>query len=248
MKKICLLLLLLPALMGASPVSYRAVAVREYPHDPTAYTQGLFFKGDTLCESTGQYGESSFRMVDLRSGKPFRKLNFARKYFVEGSVALGGSLFILTWMNRVIFEYEAGSLKYLSTRAYPYEGWGLCTDGSSLVASDGSSKLYFINPSGFKLEKVLEVSLEGRPVRFLNELEWIDGRIWANVYTTDLIVVIDPENGEVEATVDCGGLLPQKLRTSSTDVLNGIAVSDGGAIYLTGKNWPRLYEVELEKL
>ena len=141
------------------------------------------------------------------------------------------------------------SLEYRSTWSYPREGWGLTTDGRSLIASDGSSKLYFMTPD-LKVEKTLTVTLNGRPLRLLNELEWIDGKIWANIYTTDSIAVIDPKTGAVEALIDCSGLLPDKLRTQDTDVLNGIAVLGEGRsqrIFLTGKNWPRLYEVRIVK-
>ncbi len=223
---------------------YNIEVVKEYTHDTGAYTQGLFFHGGQLYESTGQYGESSIRKVDLQTGRVQRKLDFSRKYFAEGSVILGDNLYILTWTNRVAFVYDAATLEYKQSYSYPREGWGLTTDGTQLIASDGSSRIYFLS-ADFKLQKTINVSLNGRPVRYLNELEWIDGRIWANVYTTDLIVIIDPKSGEVEATVNCGGLLPDKLRKPETDVLNGIAVDAEGRIYLTGKNWPRLYEVKL---
>ena len=236
--------LLLPACSTAAKVrEYRVKVVKEYPHDPSAYTQGLFFHGGKLYESTGQYGTSSFRTVDLQTGKSLTSMQFNRTYFVEGSVIFGDDLYILTWMNKVVFKYDPATLTYRSTQGYPREGWGLTTDGKSLIASDGTANLYFMDAS-LKVEKTLPVKLNGRPVRFLNELEWIDGKIWANVYTTDLIVIIDPKSGAVEATVDCSGLLPQSLRDGNTDVLNGIAY-DGKHIYLTGKNWKRLYQIEL---
>ena len=236
--------LLLPACSTAAKVrEYRVKVVKEYPHDPSAYTQGLFFHGGKLYESTGQYGTSSFRTVDLQTGKALTSMQFNRTYFVEGSVIFGDDLYILTWMNKVVFKYDPATLTYRSTQGYPREGWGLTTDGKSLIASDGTANLYFMDAS-LKVEKTLPVKMNGRPVRFLNELEWIDGKIWANVYTTDLIVIIDPKSGAVEATVDCSGLLPQSLRDGNTDVLNGIAY-DGKHIYLTGKNWKRLYQIEL---
>ena len=157
---------------------------------------------------------------------------------------MGDNLYILTWTNKVAFIYDAATLEYKQTYSYPREGWGLTTDGKHLIASDGTSRLFFLSPD-FKLQKSITVKLNGRPVRYLNELEWIDGRIWANVYTTDLIVIINPSSGEVEATVNCGGLLPASMRKPDTDVLNGIAVDADGRIFLTGKNWPRLYEVKL---
>lgn len=223
---------------------YKIEVVKAYPHDTGSYTQGLFWHDGSLYESTGLNSKSTFRKVDLQSGKALTKLPFNRKYFVEGSVILGDKLYILTWTNKVIFIYDATTLEYRSTYSYPREGWGLTTDGKSLISSDGSSRIYFLTPE-LKFERSINVTLNGRAVRYLNELEWIDGRIWANVYTTDTIVIINPDTGIVEATVDCEGLLPERLRTSDTDVLNGIAVDSEGRIFLTGKNWPELYEVKL---
>lgn len=223
---------------------YKIEVVNAYPHDTRSYTQGLFWHDGSLYESTGLNGKSTFRKVDLQSGKALTKLPFNKKYFVEGSVILGDKLYILTWTNKVIFIYDTDTLEYRSTYSYPREGWGLTTDGKSLISSDGSSRIYFLTPE-LKFERSINVTLNGRAVRYLNELEWIDGRIWANVYTSDTIVIINPDTGVVEATVDCEGLLPERLRTPDTDVLNGIAVDSEGRIFLTGKNWPELYEVKL---
>lgn len=231
---------------GAKVRQYRVEVVKEYPHDVKSYTQGLFFEDGQLYESTGQYGQSTFRKVDLKTGEPQRKLDFSRKYFVEGSVMLGNELFVLTWTNRVAFVYDASTLEYKVTYSYPREGWGLTTDGESLIASDGSASLYFMGKD-FKVSRKVTVKMNGQPVRFLNELEYIDGKVWANVYTSDLIVIIDPATGNVEGVVDCTGLLPDKQRTADTDVLNGIAYNPSDRkIYLTGKNWPKLYEVRLK--
>ena len=225
--------------------SYKVEVVREYPHDVTSYTQGLFFHDGQMYESTGVAGESTFRKVDMATGKPLRKLEFADRYFVEGSVVFGDNIYILTWHNNVAFVYDINTLEYRSTWSYPREGWGLTTDGRSLIASDGSSTLYFMTPE-FKMERQVTVKLQGRPMRLLNELEYIDGKIWANVYTSDMILIIDPATGKVEATVDCSGLLPESLRKPDTDVLNGIAYNPAdGKLYLTVKNWPRLYEVKI---
>ena len=169
-----------------------------------------------------------------------------KKYFGEGSVILDGTLYVLTWTNKVAFRYDPATLTYQSTVSYPREGWGLTTDGKQLIASDGSATLYFLDKD-MKVQRRQPVTLNGRPVRNLNEMEWIDGRIWANLYTTDSIVIINPDNGKVEGLIDCKGLLPAKLRTADTDVLNGIAIDSVGHIYLTGKNWPRMYMIELVK-
>jgi len=231
---------------SAQVKEYKLKVVKEYPHDVTAYTQGLFFHDGVLYETTGQFGESSIRTVDLESGVPIENKRLARKYFGEGSVVLGDELYVLTWTNKVAFRYDAATLSYKSTVGYGREGWGLTTNGRELIASDGSAHLYFLD-ADMKLLRRVPVTMNGRPLRLLNELEWVDGKVWANVYTTDMIVIINPRSGKVEASVDCSGLLPEKLRTQDTDVLNGIALDADGKLYLTGKNWPRLYQVELLK-
>ena len=246
---ICICVLCSILSCSAKVERYKIEVVKAYPHDTGSYTQGLFWHDGSLYESTGLNGKSTFRKVDLQSGQALTKLPFNKKYFVEGSVILGDKLYILTWTNKVVFIYDADTLEYRSTYSYPREGWGLTTDGRSLIASDGSSSLYFMN-ADLKVLKTLTVTLNGRPLRLLNELEWIDGKIWANIYTTDSIAVIDPDSGKVEALIDCSGLLPEKLRSPDTDVLNGIAVLGEGRsqrIFLTGKNWPRLYEVRVLK-
>lgn len=232
---------------GNTPVLYRLEVVAEYPHDTESYTQGLFFHEGKMYESTGLKGKSTFRCVDIETGNALSRMDFDSKYFVEGSVIFDGNLYILTWESRVAFVYDARTLEYKSTWKYPREGWGLTTDGQYLIASDGSANLYFLDGE-FAQKRKITVTYEDRPVRYLNELEYIDGRIWANVYTTDEIVIINPRDGKVEGVIDCSGLLPRKLRTVKTDVLNGIAFNpQDGRIYLTGKNWPRLYEVRLKK-
>ena len=225
---------------------YKVKVVREYPHDVTSYTQGLFFYRDSLYESTGQWGESTFRTVDLETGKALSRMDFSRKYFIEGSIFFEGTLYLLTWTNNLVFLYDADTRKYRETVAYPREGWGLTTDGKQLIASDGSSFLYFMDKD-LNVERRLRVTMDGKSVRYLNELEYIDGKVWANVYTTDTIVIIDPSDGKVEATIDCRGLLPYRERTAETDVLNGIAVDRKGRIFLTGKYWPKMFEIELVK-
>lgn len=248
MKKFAAIIMLPFLILSCSDAKvkeYKLEVVAEYPHDTDAYTQGLFFHEGQLYESTGVHGKSTFRKVDLETGEVLERLNFDKKYFVEGSVVMDENLYILTWESRVAFIYDANTLEYKSTWKYPREGWGITTDGKRLIATDGSASLYFMDER-FALEERKIVRLNGRPVRWLNELEYIKGKVWANVYTSDEIVIIDPKEGEVEGVIDCRGLLPDRLRTSSTDVLNGIAYDpDTRKIYLTGKNWPRLYEVRL---
>ena len=244
-----LAILILSVFMGActdaSVRHYRLEVVAEYPHDTESYTQGLFFHEGQMYETTGLHGKSTLRKVDLETGKPLVRLDFGQKYFVEGSVVLNDNLYILTWESKVAFVYDADSLKYKSTWSYPREGWGITTDGKQLIASEGSSILYFMDEK-FSLQRRVYVKHEDRPVMWLNELEYIDGKIWANVYTADEIVIINPKDGKVVGVVDCRGLLPRDLYTQQTDVLNGIAYNpEDGKIYLTGKNWPKLYEVRL---
>ena len=235
----------LGACSDASVRHYRLEVVAEYPHDTGSYTQGLFFHEGQMYETTGLHGKSTLRKVDLNTGEPITKLDFGQKYFVEGSVVLNDNLYILTWESKVVFVYDADSLKYKSTWSYPREGWGITTDGKQLIASDGSSILYFMDEK-FSLKRRVYVKHEDRPVMWLNELEYIDGKIWANVYTSEEIVIINPKDGRVEGVIDCRGLLPKELRDSTTDVLNGIAYNpDTKKIYLTGKNWPKLYEIRL---
>jgi len=226
---------------------YKLEVVAEYPHNTDSYTQGLFFWKGRMFESAGQYGKSKLMEVDLTTGKAVRKQTFGKDYFLEGSVVFNDSLYLLTWQNKVAFIYNPENLSYQSSWSYPREGWGITTDGKCLIASDGSSRLYFMDKD-WTLIKRISVKCNGKPVRWLNELEYIDGKIWANVYTSDEIVIIDPRDGEVEAVIDCSGLLAKKYYTEDTDVLNGIAYdSESGKIYLTGKNWPKLFEVKLVK-
>ena len=242
------MLLMLCSCSGSEVKRYRLEVVAEYPHDTQSYTQGLFFDNGQLYESTGLNGKSTFRVVDLQTGKALKRLDFDKKYFVEGSVMFDGNLYIMTWQNRVVFIYDAETLEYKSTHRYSRQGWGITSDGKQLIASDGTANLYFMD-GNLKLDRKMLVTLNDKPVMWLNELEYIDGRIWANVYTSDEIVIINPRTGKVEGVIDCSGLLPRKLHSDTTDVLNGIAFNPAdGKIYLTGKNWPKMYEVKLGEL
>lgn len=241
-----LLLSLLFTSCGEKPLKeYKLEVVETYPHDTESYTQGLFFHEGQMYESTGMRGKSTFRKVDMATGEPIRRLNFDKKYFVEGSVILGDNLYILTWESKVAFVYDAETFEFKSSWKYPREGWGLTTDGRQLIASDGSATLYFLDEK-FAVQRRLIVKYKEQPIKWLNELEYINGKIWANVYMTDEIVIINPKDGQVEGLIDCSDLLSKEKRTPMTDVLNGIAYNPtDGKIYLTGKNWPELYEIRL---
>ena len=214
--------LMLLSCAEAGVKEYKLEVVAEYPHDVEAYTQGLFFHDGQMYESTGLHGKSTLRKVDFTTGEALQKIGFNEKYFIEGSVVMGDNLYVLTWETRMAFIYDAETMEFKTSWKYPREGWGITTDGKKLIASDGSYTLYFMDEN-FKVERKVVVKHEERPVRWLNELEYIDGKIWANVYTSDEIVIINPKDGTVEGVVDCRGLLPDSLRTPATDVLNGIA-------------------------
>ena len=237
----------LPFVAGAQKVKeYKLQVVETLPHDSRSYTQGLFFHNGELYESCGQYGSSSFRKVELRTGKDLRRLNFDSRYFVEGSCAIGDFLYILTWQEHKCFVYDINTFKYLGELYNPREGWGLTTNGKDLILSDGTPYIYFLDPQTFAVRSYKKVTMNGQPLTFLNELEYINGEIWANVYIQDYIVIIDPLSGKVTGKIDCKGLLPKSLRSATTDVLNGIACNPAtGEIYLTGKYWPKMYKVKL---
>ena len=229
---------------------YNCKVEQTFPHDEGSYTQGLFFHNGVLYESTGQYGESTMRKVDIATGDAQQRMDFDSVYFAEGSCILGGKLYVLTWMDKVAFMCDPETFEYHGTVRYPREGWGLTTDGKELIASDGTPFVYFMD-GAMKMTRRIKVTLDGHPVRNLNELEWIGGKIWANVYLTDTILIINPKDGKVEGRIDCRGLLEKALKAfpspGEPDVLNGIAVSPDGRIFLTGKYWPALFEVRLKK-
>ena len=228
--------------------TYRIAAT--YPHSTGAYTQGLQYVDGTMWEGTGQHGESVVRKTDLATGKTEVMARLPRSEFGEGITLLGGKLYQLTWQSNTahVYSLENGKLQKIRDFRYPGEGWGLTTDGKKLYMSDGTANIYTLDPATFKREKRTTVTLRGETLNFLNELEWIDGKIWANVYTTDQIVIIDPATGTVEGVVDLAGLLPEEEITPATDVLNGIAYDAATRrIFVTGKNWSRLFEIEIVK-
>jgi glutamine cyclotransferase len=224
--------------------------VERFPHDARAYTQGLVIVDGALYESTGRRGESTVRVVDLATGEVEKARELDRRLFGEGLASFGGLLYQLTWTSGQVLLYDRKTLRPLS---YGYsidgEGWGLTTtpDGE-LVMSDGSHRLSFVEPKGFEVKRTIEVTANGRRVRDLNELEWIEGEIWANVWKSERIARIDPETGEVRAWVDLSGILGRTRVASPTeDVLNGIAYDEAtGKIYVTGKRWPHLFHIRVE--
>lgn len=242
MKLLTILLMLLTSVIK----EYTLKVEETFPHDDNAYTQGLFFHEGVMYESCGQYGESSFRKVNYRTGDILSITHFDRRYFLEGSCVVGGYLYILTWMEHVCFVYDLKSMNKVGEFYLQGEGWGLTTDGSSLILSDGTSIIRFLDPQTFMEKKQITVKVNGKELAYINELEYIDGFIWANVYGTDYIAIIDPENGKVVGRIDCRNLLPPQLKTKNTDVQNGIALNPlTGDVFLTGKNWPKTYRISL---
>jgi glutaminyl-peptide cyclotransferase len=221
--------------------------VHTYPHDRAAFTQGLLYLDGALYESTGLNGHSSLRKVELETGKVLQEAVVPSQYFAEGLAALDGKLYQLTWQEKTAFVYDLKTFKLETEFHYPYEGWGLTTDGHQLILSDGTDQLRFINPTNFAVAKTIQVKDHGLAVANLNELEYIKGEIFANVWQTDDIVRIDPASGEVLGRVNFTGLLDPKDRDSTTDVLNGIAYdATGDRLFITGKFWPKLFEIQLK--
>ena len=225
--------------------SYRVV--HSFPHDPTAFTQGLLYDDGFLYESTGQYGQSSLRKVELETGTVVQLHQLDDRFFAEGLALFGNRLLQLTWRANKGFAYRLDSFELLTEFAYPTEGWGLTYDGELLVMSDGSATLYFRDPFTFAEVSRIAVVAQGRPVSQLNELEWVAGEVFANIWQTDTIARIDPATGQVSGWIDLTGLLSDAdRRGSNAEVINGIAYDpEGERLFVTGKWWPKLYQIEL---
>lgn len=228
--------------------------IKIYPHDTSSYTQGLFLNNQKMYEGTGQPGKSKLALIELKTGKSIKEIKIDANEFGEGITMLNGLIYQLTWKNNIVHVYDSATLKKIKDFPWPYEGWGLTTDGKNLIVSTGSSNLYYVNPSEFKILKQIGVSDNYGPVANLNELEFINGNIYANDYETNYILKIDTATGKVIGKLDCSGLLsksgmsynPAMYELQTGNVLNGIAYNNKtGNLYITGKYWPAIFEIKL---
>jgi glutaminyl-peptide cyclotransferase len=223
-----------------------AVVVQQYAHDAQAYTQGLVYHDGALYESTGQLGRSSVRRADLATGSVQQRTDLPADRFGEGLALVDDRLIQVTWTSGVGYVYDRATLALQDSFTYEGQGWGLAYDGTSLILSDGSATLKFLDPLTFEVLRTIQVQDGGAPLDSINELEWVDGQILANVYQTDWIVRIDPATGNVLSWIDAKGVYPSAQRPASADVLNGIAWDAAGRrLFITGKLWPVLFEVDI---
>ena len=225
--------------------TYQVVA--SYPHDPAAFTQGLVWQDGIFYEGTGLRGRSSLRKVDPASGEVTQGISLPEQYFGEGIAILGDRLYQLTWQENTGFIYDKDSFELLDTWTYLGEGWGLTTDGERLIMSDGTNELRFLDPNTLEeTGRVAVMDQQGNPIVLLNELEYVDGEVLANIWQTDWIARINPATGQVTGWIDLRGLLPAEDRTQPVDVLNGIAYDPStDRLFVTGKLWPKLFEIDL---
>ncbi|MCX6955107.1 MAG: glutaminyl-peptide cyclotransferase [Verrucomicrobia bacterium] len=231
---------------AAEPTPYTYEVVHTYPHDPDAFTQGLVFLDGQLLESTGLNGKSSLRRVELATGRVLKQVRVPSEYFAEGMTVLGGKIYQLTWQSHKGFVYDLATFALEKEFSYTGEGWGLTTDGRSLILSDGTDQIRFLDPATFAVTRTIKVTHRGEPLRLLNELELIRGELYANIWQSNTVARIDPATGRVLGMIDFYGLLPAADRTSGTDVLNGVAYDAAtDRLFVTGKNWPKLFEVRL---
>ena len=232
----------------SSPTLYTTEVVAAYPHDDTAYTQGLFFNKGRLFESTGEYGKSSLREVNLDTGEIIRNKPLDSDIFGEGSVAWENDIVVLSYKKRRGFVFSIDDFSAKKTFRYDGEGWGLTHNGEHLIMSDGTAQIRFLDPETYEEFNRITVTLFGKPVRRINELEWVNGEIFANVYLTNLIMRIDPKTGAVNGVIDLRDLQSKlgDAELRSDEVLNGIAYNaDADRLYVTGKHWPKLFEIRL---
>jgi glutamine cyclotransferase len=228
------------------PLLYSFQVVNSFPHDKEAFTQGLIFHDGVLYESTGLNGRSSIRRVELTTGRILNKADVGAQFFGEGMTIFNGKIYQLTWKSGKGFIYDEATLARIGEFGYGGEGWGLTHDDSYLIMSDGSNSIRFLDPATLNVARTISVSSEGKPVDQLNELEYIKGEIFANVWQTNMIARIDPVSGNVKGWIDLKGLLPAADHTPETDVLNGIAYDvQTDRLFVTGKLWPRLFEIRI---
>ena len=233
-----------PAAPAIERCGYRIV--QSYPHDPTSFTQGLFWDDGHLYEATGQYGASRIARLDLKTGKALAQTRLPADQFGEGITRWGDQIIGVTWQNGIGHRWSLKDLKPLGTFKYDGEGWGVSMVGDSLVLSDGSSDLKFLDPVTMAEQKRVTVRFGGRPLAMINELETIDGQVWANIWMTDFIIRIDPATGNVVSLLDLAGLKADAGATGGDSVLNGIAWdAQKKRLFVTGKYWPKLYEIAL---
>jgi len=229
---------------GAARYTYRALA--SYPHDPQAFTQGLVYLDGFLYEGTGLYGQSSLRVVELETGKVLQLQLLPDRFFGEGIAIVGQRIYQLTWKAKTGLIYDLETLEPTGEFRYSTEGWGLAQDGTYLIMSDGTATLHYLDPADLSEVRQVTVRDAGQPVMRLNELEVIRGEIWANVWQTNRIARIDPQDGTVVGWIDLSGLLSPSDIAAPVDVLNGIAYDDAGdRIFVTGKLWPKLYQIDV---
>lgn len=228
--------------------TYGYEVVTVYPHRMDAFTQGLEFRDGKLFESTGGEGESSLRLVALEDGKVLDKVDVPMPYFAEGLTLLNGRIYQLTWQNQVGFIYDATTLSKIGQFNYAGEGWGLTNDGQSLILSDGTDRIRFLDPGTFKVTKTIAVREGNRPIDSLNELEYINGEIYSNVWHQEVIAIINPQNGRINGWIDLKGLLSPGEVSDQEAVLNGIAYDAASQrTFVTGKLWPKLFEIRVKK-
>lgn len=237
-----------PAAENAVVLKHGYETVGTYPHDAESFTQGLIFVDGKLYESTGQIGESSLREVELQTGRVLKKIDVPAPYFAEGITLLNGKIYQLTWQHGIGFIYDAQKLERIGEFNYASEGWGLTTDGRSLIISDGSNLLRFLDPDSFRVTKTIAVFDGKTPVQQLNELEYVNGEIYANVWHDQRIAMIDPKNGRVTGWIDLTGLLPPGAVQDEEAVLNGIAYDQASnRLFVTGKLWPHVFEIKIKR-
>jgi len=228
------------------PKRYGYKVINTYPHDREAFTQGLFFSKGVLYEGTGQQTGSTLREVELATGKVIRQLNLSSELFGEGITLFKDRIFQVTWQSKVGFVYERATFRQINKIYYQSEGWGLTTMKDQIVMSDGTNVLYFFDPESFTVVSRIEVYDNEQKVDSLNELEYINGEIWANIWMSDIIARIDPASGKVTGYINLKGILNDPGTNTSVDVLNGIAFdTEGNRIFITGKNWPKLFEIRV---